>query len=93
MLCSFGLSMRSLCQLLCAASASSSGMQLEWLYLTSYCLLLLLAVLWLCGRRFPAGSKASRTRKWLHMDDLSGGSVFRHQMSMVRLHRACCCEK
>ncbi|WIA39359.1 hypothetical protein OEZ86_005468 [Tetradesmus obliquus] len=32
---------------------------------------------------FPAGSKASRTRKWLHMDDLSGGSVFRHQMSMV----------
>ncbi|KAF8064520.1 KIN4A [Scenedesmus sp. PABB004] len=32
---------------------------------------------------FPAGAKNSRTRKWLHLDDLSGNGVFRHQMVLV----------
>eukprot|EP00878_Enallax_costatus_P014289 GHUV01014947.1.p1 GENE.GHUV01014947.1~~GHUV01014947.1.p1 ORF type:complete len:475 (+),score=186.52 GHUV01014947.1:340-1764(+) len=32
---------------------------------------------------FPTTAKNSRTRKWLHLDDLSGHGVFRHQMAMV----------
>jgi hypothetical protein len=32
--------------------------------------------------RFPKAPE--RTRKWLHLDDLTG-AVFRHQMNMVRL--------
>eukprot|EP00775_Hariotina_reticulata_P006279 gene6279-6518_t len=37
---------------------------------------------------YPFGKPGARTRKWLHLDDLSGNPVFRYQMAMDSTHDA-----